>query len=95
VAGAPLTADLMNRTVEAQGVRQWGVRVRGLFLVAVVSPESGAIVASEQIVADSEDNATLKVLRSIDIDPDDVDIIVVRLGNVRPKKSVQEVKVVK
>jgi hypothetical protein len=69
--------------------------VRGLFEVFVVNPESGEIVKRDVVVADSDKKAELKVMRAIDVDPDDVDIIVRRLGDVRPKRKVQEVKVIK
>jgi hypothetical protein len=69
--------------------------MRGLFEVFVVDPESGEVAMREVVVADSDDKARLKVLRKSDVDPDDVDIIVRRIGDVRQKRRVQEVKVVK
>ena len=68
---------------------------RGLFEVFVVDPEAGEIVTRELIVADSANNARLKVLRKSDVDPDDVDIIVVQYGAVREKVKPQRVKLIK
>lgn len=69
--------------------------MRGLFEVFVVNPESGEIEARDVVVADNDKKAELKVMRALDVDPDDVDIIVRRLGDVRQKRHIQEVKVVK
>jgi hypothetical protein len=72
--------------------------MRGLYQVTVVDPERDMIWDSMQVIAKSEGGAKLKALRVLDglddRDPDDLDIIVVRLGDVRAKREVQEVKVV-
>jgi hypothetical protein len=80
---------------QQQSQQKEQVSMRGLFEVFVVDPESGKIVTEEVVVADSDKKAELKVMRAIDADPDDVDIIVRRLGDVRPKRKVQEVRMVK
>lgn len=72
-------------------------KMRGLFDVYIVDPEIDDVAWSKCIIAKDEQSAKLKVVSSATLtkDIDDYDIIVVKLGNVRPKKEVQEVKVVK
>ena len=67
---------------------------RGLYRVITVDPEKGTVEIDELVVANDEVGAKLKVLRDIAGDLDDFDIIVVRLGNVKPKRRPQEVKIV-
>lgn len=76
-------------------------QMRGLFNVHIVDPDKGKVVASCLLmVAKSGSNAKLKAISEIaatgvlDGDIDDYDIIDVRLGDVRAKKEVQEVKVI-
>ena len=73
---------------------------RGLFLVYIVDPATDEVVhETGAIVAKDEDNAQLKAVRmaggTLTKDIDDYDIVVVELGDVRDKKTVQEVKVIK
>lgn len=70
--------------------------VRGLFELFVVAPETGDVVIHEFVVADDADKAKLKVARRLadDVDADDYDFIVRRIGDVRAKKTVRQVKVV-
>ena len=61
-----------------------------------MNPENEAIVADSLVVANDEATARVKALKGIAInhDLDDLDFIVIRLGNVRAKRRPQEVKVV-
>jgi hypothetical protein len=69
---------------------------RGLYEVVLVDPEDDA-VESYYVVASDEGKAKVKAMRLYDgtKDVDDIDVIVRRLGDVRQKRVVQEVKVVK
>lgn len=72
--------------------------MRGLFDVYIVDPENDSVIWEwEGVVAKDEQSAKLKAVSKATLggDVDDYDIIVVKLGSVRPKKEVQEVKVVK
>lgn len=71
--------------------------MRGLFEVYVVNPETSTVVDSVKIVAKSPETAKLKAIQKhgcIAGDLDDYDFIVHKLGDVRAKKMVQEVRVV-
>ncbi len=72
--------------------------MRGLFEVYVVDPEAGEIVYSEDVIAKDKEMAKLKALQACEVpldDLDDFDIICNRLGDVRKKKEIAEVRVVK
>lgn len=73
--------------------------MRGLFFVYIVDPILDVVISiTGPIVAKDSDNARLKAVQAageaLTKDIDDYDIIVCRLGDVRKKKEVQEVKVV-
>ena len=70
---------------------------RGLWRVIAVNPENEAIVIDAQVVANDEANARVKALKGVaaDYDLDDLDFIVVRLGNVRAKRRPQEIRIIK
>jgi hypothetical protein len=94
-----ITERVIERIIEKHTEKK---PMRGLFSVHVVDPDKGKVVASRLLlVAKSESNARLKAISEIAAtdeftrDVDDYDIIVVRLGDVRAKKEVQEVKVIK
>ncbi len=71
---------------------------RGYFEVSIIEIESGAILVEERIVADGEEKAKYKVMMSptgqTGKDLDDLHVIVRRLGDVPPKKNVQQVEIV-
>lgn len=69
---------------------------RGLYSVFVVDAQNEEVVFDSYVVAQSYDGAKLRVLKSADLkkDIEEYDIIVLRLGDVRAKKEVQEVKIV-
>ena len=72
--------------------------MRGLFIVYIVDYKKGKVLfVSEPMVADSDQKVQMKALQAWggNVDLDDLDIIVQRIGNVRAKKEVQEVKIVK
>ena len=72
--------------------------MRGLFIVYLVEYKISKVLrVSEPLVAENEQKAQFKALQMWgDVgDLDDLDIIVQRIGNVRAKKDVQEVKIVK
>ena len=73
--------------------------MRGLYLVYIIDPVTDRVVLADEkpIIAKSEENAKLKAvsLAQLSEDVDEYDIIVHKLGNVSPKKEVQEVKVIK
>jgi hypothetical protein len=70
--------------------------MRHLYEVYIVDPETDVVQKLEGIVAATEKSAERKAIQgsNFDKDLDDYDFIVVKLGDVRAKKSVQEVKVV-
>jgi len=74
--------------------------MRGLFVGYVVDPEMDNVVFSTTLpfVAKDEQSAKFKLVQMagvlIEEDLDDYDIVVFKLGSVRPKKEIQEVKVV-
>jgi len=74
--------------------RDTNMEQRGLYRVITVDPEKATIEIDELVVANDEASAKLKVLRDAVGDFDDFDIIVIRLGNVRPKRRPQEVKII-
>ncbi len=72
--------------------------MRGLFIVYLVDYKASQVLhISEAVVADNVEKAKLKALKEWngDVDLDDLDIIVLRLGDVRAKKEVQEVRIAK
>ena len=77
--------------------------MRGLFEVFVVDPKRGEIVYGDIVVAKDTETAMFKVLQEgakviplTDVyDLDELDFICNRLGDVRKKKEVQRVRVVK
>jgi hypothetical protein len=73
--------------------------MRRLYEVFVVDPEEDEVISQELLIAKSGSSAKIKALSkaglSDDIDYDDLDVIVVQLGDVRDKKEVQEVKILK
>lgn len=80
--------------VQERGSREEKTNMRGLFEVFVVNPETGDVDGPFHVIAKDEAAAKIKVVAKelADIDIDDFDIIVRRLGDVRPKKTVQTVK---
>lgn len=71
--------------------------MRGLFEVFIVDPETETIIFNGCIVATDEGTARLKAALSPALDRDkvdDYDFIVRRLGDVRAKRQVREVRVV-
>jgi len=76
--------------------------MRGLFEVIIVDGETGELqkvdgIIRSLVVAKEEASAKLKIVSKAALvkDVDDYDIIVRRLGDVRPKRQVQEVKLAK
>jgi len=74
--------------------------MRGLFHIYVVDYEHDQVVAEGHIIADDEAKAKMKALHQwndavANYDLDDLDIICVKLGSVRKKKEIQEVKILK
>ena len=85
-------------TVHFEGLEE--VKMRGLYFCCIVDPEGAGSVAvgPKLIIAKSEEAAKLKLIKDHappGRDLDDLDIICFKLGDVRAKKEVQEVKVVK
>ncbi len=74
--------------------------MRGLYRVYIVDPETDEVIEpyGKPFVAKNEDNAQLKAVQKAGDqllkDIDEYDIISYCLGDVRPRKTVQEVKVV-
>ena len=72
--------------------------MRGLFIVYVVNGVKGEVInVSGAFVADNAEKAKMHTIRAgwcKNEDLDDLDFVVVRLGDVRPKERVKEVKVV-
>ena len=72
--------------------------MRGLFIVYIVDyKKSKVLFVSEPLIADNEQKVQMKALQAWggDVDLDDLDILVQRIGNVRAKKETQEVKILK
>ncbi len=66
--------------------------MRGLFEVFIVDPEAGAVHSTAVVVADDAVAAKVKAIRknyANDVDIDDLDIIVRRVGDVSPKKKAE------
>ena len=71
--------------------------MRGLYEVFIVDPKTGKVITIAPLVASDENNAKMKAVARTTLstdDLDDYDIIARKIGDVRAKKSVQEVKVV-
>jgi hypothetical protein len=91
VHGTALSGNPLPATPEEESP------MRGLYEIIVVDPETDTVLhVSEYIIAKDEAGAKLKALRTWDSDRDldDLDVIVVELGGVRPKRKPTEVKVV-
>ena len=72
--------------------------MRHLYEVFVIDPEEDEILFTDTFIAKSGSSAKIKALSKTDlndIDFDDLDVIVVQLGDVRDKKEIQEVKILK
>jgi hypothetical protein len=72
--------------------------MRGLFQAYIIdSADDEVICQSKPFVAKDEENARLKAVQQAELpgDLDDYDIIIERLGDVRAKQKIQEVRVVK
>ena len=76
--------------------------MRGLFEVIIIDGETGELqkvdgIIRSLVVAKDEASAKLKIVSKAALvkDLDEYDIIVKRLGDVRPKREVQEVKIAK
>ena len=75
--------------------------MRGLFAVSVVDPGEGEEIYFGRVVAKDAKNAEFKVLsRAMRVtmnkfEIDDLDVISTKLGNVRARGDVQEVRIVK
>lgn len=97
------TELLAWRNIDKPGCRakEKESKMRRLFDVFVVDPEEDTIIWSNgdvPIIATNKENASLKAVAKANLqkDIDDYDIVVVCLGgNIRAKKTVQEVKVIK
>jgi len=75
--------------------------MRGLYEVFIVDPEAGEIIGIHRIIAKSGASAKIKALSEqdfgpayADVDVDDLDVIVVMLGDIRDKKEIQEVRII-
>lgn len=69
--------------------------MRAVYLVMVVEPQTEEVTGPFYVVAKSTESARFKAAKQAGIeDIEDFDIIPVRLGDVRPKKVIQEVKIV-
>lgn len=72
--------------------------MRGLFEVFIVNPENDTLWAEIKVIANDGDGARMKAVRSgipPEKDPEDYGIIVRRIGDVRAKTKVKEVRVLK
>ena len=72
--------------------------VRGLFEVFIVNPETDTVWCERKVVARDADGARMKAIRlgiPPEHDPEDYDVICRRIGDVRLKTKVKEVRVVK
>ena len=99
VSGGAYGTEIEIRGIVSPNTKKGEVReMRGLFEVFVVDPEEGEIVFGDVVVAKDKEMAKLKVLQACEVpldDLDDFDIICNRLGDVRKKKEIAEVRVVK
>lgn len=71
--------------------------MRYLYEVYIVNPIEDKVVEQELVIANDERSAERKALSMCAMPPgdlDDYDFVIVKLGQVRPKKEVQEVKIV-
>ena len=70
--------------------------MRGLYEVIVVDPDTEQVIEDIFTVAKSYDGAKLRVLKETDLEKDveDYDVFAIRIGDIRAKKEVQEVKVI-
>lgn len=69
--------------------------MRGQYQVTAVDPDTEEFVLDVKVVAGTHESAKFKALKGSDIeDLEQYDFAVVRLGDVRAKKQVQEVKIV-
>jgi len=73
------------------------VTKKALYKVYIVDPEGdGILLDGESVVAKSADSAQYKALRLIDFedDPDDLDIAVLHVMDLREREKVQEVRII-
>ncbi len=93
-AGMPM---IETRTYQRINEKEEVRDMRGLFQFYVVDPEKGGVVGDGLVIAKNKETAKIKALAPFadKYDLDDLDIICNRLGDVREKKEVQEVKIVK
>jgi hypothetical protein len=87
-------------TISIPSITNIGVeekKMRGLFSVYIVDPETDGIQYKESFIAKDETSAKMKAYASLklDKDADEYDFVVVRLGNVRCKKEISEVRIAK
>ena len=71
--------------------------MRGLYEVYLVDPEDDKVLDCVKVVAKSTETARFKAMRKLswfNKNIDDCDVIAHKLGDVRAKKEVQEVRVV-
>ena len=92
----PIIADNEHTYILGKEAKE----MRGLFHVYVVDHGHDQVIAEGHIIADDEAKAKMKALHQwndavANYDLDDLDIICVKLGSVRKKKEVQEVKILK
>ena len=73
--------------------------MRYLYEVYIGDPEADSLMNHSRVIAKSGSSAKIKALSKAsladDVDVDDLDVIVVQLGEVRDKKQIQEVKILK
>ena len=73
--------------------------MRGLYEVFIIDPVEDKVLGTHQLIAKSGSSAKIKALSiqglGADVDVDDLDVIVVMLGDIRDKKEIQEVKILK
>lgn len=84
-----------NLNIEREEVKD----MRGLFHVYAIDYKNDQVIAEAYIIAGDEAKAKMKALHKwntviADYDLDDLDIICVKLGNVRKKREVQKVEIV-
>jgi hypothetical protein len=89
-----------NTNINTVSEKKESKKMRGLFFGFVVDPAADELVYStdKPFVATDEDNAKLKIVQkaagALTKEVDDYDIVILRLGKIRDKKEVQEVRVV-
>jgi hypothetical protein len=70
--------------------------MRGIYMVVIVEPQKEKVKGPFFVIAKSAESAKFRAANEAGIeDIEDYDIVPVRLGDVREKKVVQEVKIVK